>query len=237
MDNILRALEWIAKKANARIRAIQLMFCLLGLVIAAHPLVDSVGADSTVTVTGGFTTADAGVFSVGVAVKPESGGCAGVTPVNPSFGTVTVDAVGGPGGVVAASLGLCLVYTDTEATRGAFTVEIMIDSFELRSDQIPAFEGADQAHFQIPNRYLVLDSIGALSPSGAPPVDGGTLTAAPTPSQTATFDRGPFAIATAGGASGSGTATQELHLVLNIPAGVYPGEYDSTITIETFTGP
>ncbi len=187
----------------------------------------------------GFTTTEAGVFSVRIAAEL-AGGCAAATIDNPSFGPFSVDAVGVADGVAPSPLDLCIAYTDTETGRGAFTVQIKIDSFELKTDQIPTFDGADQVNFQIPNRYLVLDTVGDIVSTNAsdntPTADPGTLSSV-TANQGGAFDTGPFTIAMAGGTKGSGMATQELHLTLNIPAGVYPGEYDSVITIETVAEP
>lgn len=208
--------------------------CLLALLIAATCLAGGARAETTTVVTGGFTTTDAGAFTASIAAKPSSGGCEAAAPGEPSFGAFVVDAVGEGNGVVPRPIDLCLSYTDTQAERGSFTVQIKIDSFELRTGQIPTFEGADQAHFQIPNRYLVLTTVGAVTPTGTPPANRGTLTAVAA-DQGRTFDQGPLQIATAGGSSGSGTAVQELNLTLNIPAGVYPGNYVSLITVETVT--
>jgi hypothetical protein len=216
-----------------RRRAVQFIFCLLGLMLAAPSFVGSVAAESTdVVVTGGFTTTEAGVFKVGIAAMPAEGGCAAATTVDPAFGPFAVDAVGVANGVTPSPLRLCVAYTDTETNRGALKVQVKIDNFKLNPNLIPNSYGADQVDFQIPNRYLVLDSVGAITATGTPPADPGTLTAE-TDGVGETFDKGPVTIATAGGDKGSGTAIQELNLTLNIPAGVYPGEYDSIITIET----
>lgn len=211
------------------------LFCLLALVFAAACFGAEAAAESTTVVTGGFTTTDVGVFVASVAAKPPGGSCAAPASGDPSFGSFAVNAVGDDHGVAPSPIDLCVSYTDTQSTRGAMTILIRIDSFELRTQDIPTFEGADQAHFQIPNRYLVLTTVGAVTPTGVPPENGGTLTAE-TGDQTRTFDQGALAIATTGGESGSGTAVQELDLTLNIPAGVYPGQYRSLITIETVTG-
>jgi hypothetical protein len=207
----------------------------LTLTLVSPLLARSVAADEATVVTGGFATTEAGVFSVGVAAMPDSGDCADVVAGDGALGSFSVDAVGEGGGVVSRPLTLCLTYVDGEASRGSFTVQMSIDNFELRSDQIPTFENSEIAHFQIPNRYLALTAVGDIKPTGAPPVGDGTLDAVKI-DQNRPFSLGAVTIARAGGSSGTGASFQRIDLTLNIPAGVYPGEYDSVVTIETVAG-
>ncbi len=222
------------KRSAPRSGVVLSLFCLLGSPITTVSLVNSVAAASTVTVTGGFSTTDAGVFTVGLWAKPDSG--CGVAPSDPAgFGPFDVDAVGESDGVTSRPLNLCVNYTDTQAERGPFTVQLKIDSFELKADQVPTFDGADEAHFQIPNRYLELSTVGSITGESSDP-GVGAMTAV-TADQGQNFSDGPLAIASVAAGTGSGSPQQDLTMTLNIPAGVYPGEYDSTITVETYTGP
>jgi hypothetical protein len=217
-----------------RIRAAQLIPCVLALMVAASVLASSSLAESTATVTGGFTTAEAGVFTVGLSAKPDSG-CAAAPVGAPVFGPFVVDAVGVSNGVTPEPIDFCVLYTDTQAGRGPFTVQLSIGSFELKADQVPTFDGADQAHFQIPNRYLVLSTIGQVTGGSVEPGVGPVSDVQADAG--GNFSSGSLRIASVAQGMGSGSPTQELGMTLNVPAGVYPGEYDSTITVETYTGP
>lgn len=191
-------------------------------------------ADGTVSVTGGFSTTEAGVFTVSLIAKPASG-CQGAQDGSQDFGSFVVDAIGQQDGVAPEPISLCVLYTDTKADRGPFTVQLSIDSFELKADQTPTFEGADQAHFQIPNRYLVLSTVGRVTGGNT---DQGVGVVSDVQADAGhDFSSGPLQIAAVAAGTGTVSSVQELGMTLNVPAGVYPGEYDSTITVETYTGP
>lgn len=204
-----------------------LIVFLLGLATAWSWFVQSALADGTeVIVTSEFTTVDVGSFAASLSLKTETG-CGG----DLDYGAFDVDAVGSASGVTPVSLAFCVHYEDTGAERDAFSVQLKIDSFELDSE--PAFDGAQVAHFQIPNRYLILTSVGDVTGGATDTLRADrsdlnmSFSGATSGLRIAAADPGPGVI----------SAEQEIELTLNIPAGVFPGVYTSTITVETVTGP
>lgn len=184
---------------------------------------------------GGFSTADDGVFSVTLSPMPPEG-CDSSIAGNLAFGPYVVDAKGARDGVTPVSLKLCVAYTDTQRMRGPFVVQLRIPSFELPIDQRPTFDGADSAHFQIPNRYLVLTNVDAITGGSTSPGTGALAESSEAVGETFAND-GPLPIAHADAGSGVISAKQEIEMTLNIPAGVFPGTYTTTITVETVTAP
>jgi hypothetical protein len=182
-------------------------------------------AESTeVVITGGVSTTDAGEFGIELRRKGETG-CGG----DLAFDGIEIDAVGGANGLTTVELAVCVAYQDTRVDRGAFTVLIRVSDFELRD--APGFEGAETAHFQIPSRYLSLTEVGAVS--GGVTGDGVGEIAADPSDESSTFEGGAtLRIAAAAAGSGFFNAEQELILTLAVPAGVYPGDYLATITVE-----
>jgi hypothetical protein len=184
--------------------------------------VRGVRAEDTVNLDVTFSTSDVGTFAVTLL---------GTGGDEPSFGTVELDA--DLDEVVSAEL--TLEYTDTVLERGGGDVFLSIDSFEP-VDPVPPFEGSDQVHFQIPNRYLILTDVGMVEPTTTPDacsIPVGAITANES-DEGATFDNGvPRIVANVAEGCGVGTASQPIELTLTVPAGVYPTAYSATVTIET----
>lgn len=214
-----------------RRRPVRLVGYMLGLLITLQWFVVPASADtSEIVVTGGFSTTDVGSFSVSL-TKKTTNGCGG----DLDYGGFDVDAVGLASGVTPAPVVFCVDYADTQVARDAFSVQMKISSFELSF--VPEFEGSDEVHFQIPNRYMVLTSVGDVT-GGSEENGVGTLSA-DSSEETLNFAGESTARRIANAAAGSGviSAQQEIGLTLNIPAGVYPGVYTSTIIVETVTAP
>jgi hypothetical protein len=149
-----------------------------------------------------------------------------------SFGTIPVDAVED----VTKSITLELHYTDTHVNRSGGQVTLSASVF-LPTSPIPSFPGSSDAVFQIPDRYLVLQQIGAVNvetPSDCDPLGAISAPSNVSEIQGTSFDgETPLVIAEVTEGCGVGQATQEIELSLTVPAGVYPTEYASVLTIET----
>ncbi len=173
---------------------------------------------------------DAGEFSVLLQAIDDGG-----QPADPTFGTVSLDALDD----VPVTLNLQLTYTDTQTERGSGAISVSATSF-LPVSPVPPFAGSDQVEFQIPDRYLELTTIGEidLDTSGQSCQDPelGAIIAS-TGAEGHSFDGGGnLKIAEVAAGCGTGSATQTIGLTLTVPAGVYPTEYSATITVETTVG-
>ena|GEM_PF-3613844 len=192
---------------------------LMALVFGSHA--GSALADESTFVEVTFSVQDAGTFGVTMSA---------ININDPlSFGTVGVDADQDQ----SVSQSFLLTYTDTLITRGAGEVSISFESFEPVTP-VPAFPGSEFAHFQIPNRYLVLDTVGdvVVAPYG-PNCVAGPISAT-TDFVGENFDNGVSRqVAQVESGCGVGTANQEIVLTLVVPAGVYPTSYSASVTIET----
>lgn len=185
------------------------------------------GADASspeVVISGGASITDVGEFGIAL-TKSSNGSCSG----DLSYGDIELDSIGADSGVIPIEIAICVSYQDTRVDRDAFSVQISISDFELQ--EIPEFEGSEAAHFQIPNRYLTLTDVGDIS--GGAVGDGTGEIAADSGDESSNF-AGSSALRIAAAAAGSGflDAEQEITLTLAVPAGVYPGDYLATITIE-----
>lgn len=132
---------------------------------------------------------------------------------------------------VPVTIILELTYTDTLTSRSNGDVSLSATTF-FPEQPVPPFTGSDQVDFQIPDRYLVLTTVGDII--SMPTCTGAGAITASKDAQGTSFDGGgPLKIAAVTEGCGVGEATQSLTLTLTIPAGVYPTTYATVLTIET----
>lgn len=150
----------------------------------------------------------------------------------PSFGVVPLDALDD----ISRTMQLELTYTDTHTDRSGGEVSLSATSF-LPDPPVPPFAGSDEVDFQIPDRYLVLTSIGQVEAEADVECEHPGSITVPTNAaeiEGLSFDGDvPLTVATVTEGCGVGTATQTIELTLTVPAGVYPTEYTAILTVET----
>src|SRR3954451_15215474 len=105
----------------------------------------------------------------------------------PTFGDVALDADTDQ----HLSKNLVLDYVDTLTQRGPGDVSLTISSFEPTSP-VPSFDGSDQVHFQIPNRYITVSDVGEVLPDSRPDSCAGPINPLITDLNMSNETGGPF---------------------------------------------
>jgi hypothetical protein len=177
-------------------------------------------ADEETTTDVTIRTTEAGEFTIALrSANPDD---------PPTFGNVALDADSDQ----HLTKDLVLDYVDTFTQRGPGDVSLTISSFEPASP-VPTFEGSDQVHFQIPNRYVTVSDVGEALPDAPPNPCDGAINPVVSDLNSSYEAGGPFRVAHVDAGCGVGRASQSISLALTVPAGVYPTTYSATITIET----